>query len=312
MPVNLCDCPMDPTVEDGDDWRDHCGQCDVSTDTNDLSDISATSGTLGVGRASSASPISSLVNAVRRDLDQAAEVGASGFPSMGNVLDAVAELSREAREAERMPPAPQDSVPVALPLIPQCTRCGTAGHTRRQCAHPCMECSQPWPAHSEGCVLRYDPADVRLAASAEAVLTAPIADVECGEIFHPAEATTARVAAVRASSGRSEASDEVVSNRTRSVLMDRYIDRFPAVWDLAPRQWIRCASEEQFADICRAVAEVEERFGEQGVDGSSGAAVWGESSQAALRQAYARMHRVVAGVAADISDTMSQAVGMSA
>lgn len=171
-----------------------------------------------------------------------------------------------------------------------------------------MECGRPWPAHAEQCVLRFDPADQRLAACAMSARTAPVADIEEGEVFAPSDGSTSMVAAVPNVRRLSLMPDDEVIETFRQTLMDRYIDRFPAVWDFEPRRWIGCASVRQLALICRAVSGVEDCLAAHGVAGSPGVVLWVDESRVVLREAYEHLRDVVSGVVADLSETMAEAV----
>ena len=164
-----------------------------------------------------------------------------------------------------------------------------------------MECGQSWPAHTANCVLRYDPADQRLAACASAVVTSPIADVEEGEVFHPTGTVVSRVAAVPSRNRLSLLPDDRVIAEVFPTLLARYIDRFPAVWDMPARRWISCASERQQALICRATQEVELLLEHDD-------SWWTYGRREALRVAYERLRDIVSGVAADLTETMASAV----
>ena len=305
-----------PTPEDTS-----CDECDTpasaSSTRSPVIDMPAT-----VGRGVRSSTVA-LLSTVSGDMLQAASpatrteensggTSSDSFASVQAMLEAVAELSADSRAAEQMPPHPQEAIPVAMPLVPQCTRCG-GSHSRVVCVHACMECAEPWPAHKPDCALQYDPVDQRLAVCANAIQSGPIADIEEGEIFTPVESRTrgtSLVASVPAFNRMLETlTDEEVIARYEPSLTTRYMRRLPSVWDMPPRQWLRCASEAQLANICRAVALVENRVAEHTVPGSVASVLTrSPECQRELAAAFRNLQVVVSAVADDLVEIMGDLV----
>ena len=153
--------------------------------------------------------------------------------------------------------------------------------------------------------MRYDNTETRLMACNAAGPAALTTDLEDGAHFD--ETIMAATTSTDAIDGLDD--DQVVRMFTQ-VLMDKYADTFPPSAGLEPREWLPVTAPRQMADLCRAVARVEDAIAsyavrhETGVDNTQ--ILWTPATRSAMQAAYARLHREVQQVAADVSETMFQ------